>query len=306
VAEVAHEVGAVPSVLARMLRALAGAGVVEPVTAAGANGVPAVRRVYRLTPLGRTLVPGEPGSVAALAVMTGSRWQREVWTGLEDVLRTGRPATYTVWGAGLFDFLAAHPDDAAVFNAAMVEAGAGSTAAVASGYDFGRFGTVVDVGGGYGYLLGAILAAHPGVRGVLFDQPAVVPGAAANLERLGVADRVTTVAGSFFDGVPGGGDAYLLSNVLHDWDDTHATGILRHCRAAMGDDATLLVSEWVLGDGRSPVGTFMDLQMLASTDDGRCRTEAEHARLLAAAGLRLVREIPGGPGAPSLLEARRA
>jgi hypothetical protein len=297
VADVADEVGAVPSALKRVLRALAEIGVVAEQPG----------DVYALTPLGRTLVPGEPGSLANLAVMTGSRWQRDVWSGMADVVRTGRPATYTVLGSGLFGHLAENPGDAAVFNAAMVEAAAGSTAAVAAGYDFGRFGTLVDVGGGHGYLLGAVLAAHPGVRGVLFDLPDVADGAGPNLERLGVAGRVERVGGSFFDGVPAGGDGYLLSNVLHDWDDEHALHILRNVRVAMGErDATLLLSEWVLPDGPEPypAGKILDLQMLVSTDDGRERTRTEFTGLLAAAGLRLTGEVPGGPGLPTLLEAR--
>ena len=299
VTDVAAEVGAVAPVLKRVLRALAEVGVVAELP--GPDG-----DTYALTPLGRTLVPGEPGSLANLAVMTGSEWQRDVWTGMYDVLRTGRPATYTVWGSGLFGYLADHPADAAVFNAAMVEAAAGSTAAVAASYDFGRFGTIVDVGGGHGYLLGAVLAAHSGVTGVLFDRPEVVAGAVGNLQRLGVADRVELVGGSFFDGVPGGGDGYLLSNVLHDWDDEHVLVILRHVRAASGDDATLLLSEWVLPDGPEsyPAGKILDLQMLMSTDDGRERTRSEFAGLLGAAGFRLTGEVPGGPGLPTILEAR--
>jgi hypothetical protein len=301
VADVAVEVGAVAPALKRVLRALAEIGIVAELPGPAPD-------TYALTPLGRTLVPGEPGSVANLAVMTGSEWQRDVWTGMYDVVRTGRPATYTVWGSGLFSFLAEHPQDAAVFNAAMVEAAAGSTAAVAASYDFGRFGTIVDVGGGHGYLLGAVLAAHPGVSGVLFDRPEVVDGAEANLKRLGVADRVELVGGSFFDAVPAGGDGYLLSNVIHDWDDEHVLVILRNVRAAAGEDATLLLSEWVLPDGPEPypAGKIMDLQMLVSTDDGRERTRGEFAALLGAAGFRLTGEVVGGPGLPTILEARPA
>jgi C-methyltransferase len=118
--------------------------------------------------------------------------------------------------------------------------------AVVPGYDFGPYGTIVDVGGGHGVLLSTILAATPNARGVLYDLPEVVAGASALLSRLGVSDRVRVEGGSFFDSVPSGGDAYVLKNVIHDWPDGQAVEILRNVRAAARADATVLVVEMVL------------------------------------------------------------
>ena len=164
--------------------------------------------------------------------------------------------------------------------------------AALAAYNFGRFGCVVDVGGGRGALLAAILARHPNVRGVLFDQPHVVAEAEQELQAAGVADRCRVVGGSFFDAVPEGGDAYVLSNILHDWEDDEATAILRSCRRAMAGDGTLLAIERkVLPPNEGPEGKFADLTMLVSPG-GQERTTGEYAALFAAAGFRLLGAIP--------------
>jgi hypothetical protein len=297
VTEIAAEVGAHAPTLARVLRSLTEIGVFERQEGG-----------YALTPLGQTLRTGTPGSMASLAVFLGSEWQARVRGGLYDSLRTGRPSTLALLDGGLFGHLDRNPDDAAVFNEAMVEASASSAAAAVAGYDFGRFTTLVDVGGGHGYLLGTVLAAHPELNGVLFDQADVIAGAHVELERLAVVDRCDLVAGSFFDAVPAGADGYLISSVLHDWDDEAALIILRNIAAAMATDALLLIVEWMLTDDTEPdpVGKTLDLQMLISTDGGRERTRDEFERLLGRAGLRLVRVLRHGPVLPALLEVARA
>ena len=154
-------------------------------------------------------------------------------------------------------------------------------------YDFSDVGVLVDVGGGEGALLANILAANPGVGGVLFDQEHVVAGAGDLLERAGVADRCEVVAGSFFEAVPGGGDAYLLKSVVHDWDDAEAVEILRSCRKAMGGTGKLLVVEPVIGPGNEPdPAKYSDLNMLVILG-GRERTASEFERLYAEAGFDL-------------------
>jgi hypothetical protein len=161
-------------------------------------------------------------------------------------------------------------------------------AALLTAYDFGRFGTVVDVGGGNGTLLAAILAEYPKTRGVLFDQPHVVAGAPRVLAGAGVADRCEVVGGSFFEAVPNGGDAYILKSILHDWEDTDCVRILERCRRAMKDGAALLVIERELGPPNTHRdGKFSDLNMLVATG-GRERTPEEYAALFAAAGFRFV------------------
>ena len=174
-----------------------------------------------------------------------------------------------------------------------------------AGYDFAGARTVVDVGGGQGALLAAVLAAHPQARGVLFDQPEVVAGAAPLLRAAGVADRCAVVGGSFFEAVPDGGDVYLLSRVIHDWDDAQATTILRACRRAMGPAARLLLVERVLAPGNTPdPNRFSDLNMLVMLG-GQERTAAEFAALYQAAGFRLTRVLPL-PAAVSLIEGQPA
>jgi hypothetical protein len=164
--------------------------------------------------------------------------------------------------------------------------------ALLDAYDFGRFGTIVDVGGGRGALLAAILREHPGTRGILFDQPHVVAGAPDVLEAAGVADRCQVVAGSFFESVPEGADAYVMKSIIHDWEDAEATEILRACRRAVGSDGRVLLLERELGppnEGRE--AKFSDLNMLVAPG-GRERTTEEYASLFGRAGFRLAGVTP--------------
>ena len=165
-----------------------------------------------------------------------------------------------------------------------------------AGYDFTRFGTVVDVGGGHGGFVAAILRAAPAARGVLFDLPHVVGGARVLLEEAGVLDRCEIVAGSFFDSVPEGGDAYTLKSVIHDWDDDDAVRILRTCRAAMGPDARVLLVERDLGaPNEAPGAKLSDLNMLVVLG-GRERTRDEYAALFQRSGLAFLGETPTSSG----------
>jgi hypothetical protein len=188
-----------------------------------------------------------------------------------------------------WEYRATHPESAALFDAAMTDLSRRTNRSLLEAYDFSRFGTVVDVGGGRGALLSALLAAHPHQHGVLFDLPHVVAGAPS-----AEGDRLRVVGGSFFDGVPGGGDAYLLRAILHDWPDDDCVRILDACRGAMGEDATLLVIERDLADGLQEAA-LSDLNMLIGPG-GRERTRVEYASLLSSAGLRLVRAWPSARG----------
>src|SRR3954453_20928906 len=158
--------------------------------------------------------------------------------------------------------------------------------AVVDAYDFSPFHSIVDVGGSYGTLLAAILQRNPDARGILFDQPHVVTAAADQLSAAGVADRCTAVGGDFFVDVPGGCDAYLLAQILHDWDDERCMTILSHCRRAIADGGKLLVVELVLPEGQEPfLGKWLDVHMMVMAR-GRERTAAEYGSLLNAAGSR--------------------
>jgi hypothetical protein len=185
----------------------------------------------------------------------------------------------------------------------MTSISTNESVSIAKAYDFSRFNTIVDVGGGRGGLLAAILSANPHLQGVLFDVPTVVAGIDDELAAAEVVGRCEVVSGDFFDSVPDGADAYLLSAIIHDWDDDQAVQILRTCRAAMTDRACVLLAEIVLPVGPAPsMGKLADLEMLVMTAGGRQRTEAELRALLGRAGLRLTRTIPS-TSMVSLVEA---
>src|SRR5919206_741481 len=175
------------------------------------------------------------------------------WGHLLHSVRTGKPALPELYGTTAWEYRAVRPEEDAVFNAAMTALSSGVVEAVVQSYAFSGIGTLVDVGGGEGALLAAILAANPSLRGILFDQPHVVGSVGPLLQRAGVADRCEVVGGSFFEAVPAGADAYLLKSVIHDWDDEAAIEILRACRVAMDDRrGKLLVVEPVIRPGNDP------------------------------------------------------
>lgn len=281
--EIAAVVGAHPQTLYRLLRALSDYDVVTELDG----------KRFALAALGETLRHGVPGSCAGMMTMIGSRFQWLAWGDLYESLRTGEPAFARVFGVPIFEYLREHPDDAAIFNAAMSEISEMEIATSLPLYDFGRFRTIVDVGGGHGRLLAAILDAHPGVNGVLFDQPDVVAGAGDNLSRFG--ERCRVAGGDFFQSVPSGGDGYILRNVIVDWGDEQAVAILRTCRSAMGPGTTLLLMQGVLSDlpRPDPLNKILDIQMLVTAENGRQRTRGEFAELLERAGFRLIGVNPG-------------
>ena len=283
VVEIARRVGAHESALYRVLRALDDVGVVAELD----------DRWFALTPLGEILRSDVPGSSRAWATMIGMPFLRHSWTDLYETVRTGESAFPRVYGTQFFDYLAEHPEEAAIFDAAMTSRSTGQTVSIVSTYDFGRFSTIVDVGGGRGVLLTAILSANPHLRGVLFDAPTVVGGVDGELSRVGVSNRCRVVGGDFFHSVPEGGDVYLLRNVILNWDDDQAAKILSTCRAAMADTACLLIAEFVLPEGCQPSpGKLVDVGMLVLTTGGRQRTEVEFRALLDRAGFRLTRIVP--------------
>ncbi|MGH3768076.1 MAG: methyltransferase [Pseudonocardiaceae bacterium] len=291
--EIAELVDAHGSALYRLLRALGDVGIVAEHD----------DRRFALTPVGELLRSDVPGSLRGLATMVGMPFHRYPWTDLYETVRTGESAFDRVHSTELFDYLAEHPEDAAVFDAAMTSVSTSDTVSIIKAYDFSRFSTIVDVGGGRGGLLSAILSANPHLQGVLFDDPAVVAGADEEISGAEVVDRCTVMSGDFFDSVPEGGDAYLLSSIIHDWDDDQATRILSVCRGAMADTACVLLAEVVVPTGNEPSGgKLLDLEMLVMTGGGRQRTEAEYRSLFARAGLRLTRIVPSS-GVVSLVEA---
>jgi hypothetical protein len=205
-----------------------------------------------------------------------------------------RAAFPELHGTTAWEYRAAHPEEDAVFNAAMTALSAGVAEAIVQSYDFSGMDVLMDVGGGEGVLLAAILAANPALRGVLFDQPHVLAGANDLLERAGVADRCEVVSGSFFEAVPSGADAHLLKSIVHDWDDAATVKILRACRAAVAKTGRLLVVEPIIQPGNDPdPAKFSDLNMLVMLG-GQERTADDFERLYAEAGFRLTDIIRTG------------
>lgn len=290
VAALAAETNTHPESLHRLLRALASVGVFASDDAGK----------FRLTPVGELLRTGVKGSMRGVADYCGAEWSWKAWGSLIDSVRTGRTAFNEVFGEGCFDYLGKHPAEQAVFDEGMTGFSAAEADAVVAAYDFSGFGTLVDVGGGHGYLLGTILKKAPKLRGVLFDAPHVVAG--AKLQEMGVADRCTTVGGNFFESVPAGGDAYILKHIIHDWNDADCGRILNSIRRVSKPGTKLLLVELVIPPGDEPhPGKLLDLEMLVVAS-GKERTEAEYAALVAASGFKLTRVVPT-QGPASVVEA---
>lgn len=278
--------------LHRLMRALASLGVLTERDA----------QRFALTPLGEALKAGAPGSARATLLTFGSPWFVAAFEQIMHSLETGATGFEKTMGMPVFEYLGQHPDEASLFSETMVGFHGAEPAAVAEAYDFSAFKTVVDVGGATGNMLVAILSRHAGPRGVLFDRPHVVRDAPALLRERGVEQRVTIEAGDFFKTVPAGGDAYLLSHVIHDWSEEQCLTILGHCRKAMKPDGRLLIVEMVLPVGDTPhPGKVLDMVMLV-LPGGQERTEAEYAPLLKKAGFRLTRVVPT-QSAVSVVEA---
>lgn len=276
-ATLAERVGADPDALDRLMRALVSRGVFRR----HRDGR------YGLNALGDTLRSDADPSMRAAGLFYGSRQQREHWTHLLDAVKTGDPVVASLRGKEFFDYLSDDPEFAELFNDAMTSISEMAVPPMVAGYDFSRYPTIVDVGGGHGRLLAAILAATPAARGVLYDLPDVVAKAPKLFAEYGLTERVEVQGGSFFETVPGGGDAYLMKNIIHDWADEQALTILRTIRAAIKPGATLLLLEFVIPDHDGDfIGKWVDLEMLVVAG-GRERTAEQYRSLLARAGFRM-------------------
>lgn len=279
----ASEVGADATTLHRLLRALASFGVFEEL----ADGR------YVNTSRSECLRSDAPASLRNLARMYGDPAPWQAWSGLEHSVRTGEPSFAHVHGIPMFEYLSKHPDSARRFDEAMVASSRLMNDAIVEAYQWGQFGTLIDVAGGMGSTLAAILRANPGLHGVLFDLGHVIERGREHLAQQEVAQRCRTQSGSFFDAIPAGADAYFMKHILHDWDDADCLRILANCEKAMSDRAKLLVCEKIVPQGNeSSIAKIIDLVMLVQTDGGRERSEREYQRLFAQAALRLVRVVP--------------
>ncbi len=266
--------------LYRLLRMLAGAGVFDE-DAAGR---------FTLTPLGSTLRSDTPDSVRDWALFIAAPPVWAAWSNLLHSVQTGQSAFEHTFGTRLFSYMTDHPELGAAYNNWMARQSDLQNGAILASYDFSAHRQVVDVGGGQGATLTAILQANPRVIGVLFDLPQVV-----NTVTLpdNVASRSEIVAGDMLESLPPGGDVYILKRVLMDWSDELAARALRNCREVMAESGRVLVIEPIVAEGNEPgVSTFLDMTMLVMQGGGRVRTHAEHRAVFESAGLVLTRIIP--------------
>jgi len=285
IAELAKLTDTDSDALYRLMRALASVGVfVEE-----ENGY------FALAEVGECLSATAPDSALATVAAFGDPWHWQLWGDLTESVRTGAPAFDRRYGCDFFTYCQTHPELARRVNQSKTSVFGASEAAILDAYDFSGLTRLVEVGylGGYGSLLAGILRRYPAAKGVLYDLPVVVEGAADHLAALGLGERLTAVAGDCLAQVMEGGDAYLLKGVLHNWDDERVLQCLGHCREAMDDGARLLVCEMPMPPGNDLfVGKFIDIESLLLTPGGRERTAEEWRGLIEAAGFRVSQVVP--------------
>jgi hypothetical protein len=280
-AEIARRTGADAGCLYRALRAVASKGVFTEVSPG----------TFGLTQLAETLRSDFDGSLRDVFRMQGQPFIRDAYADIGHTIRTGQPAFEHVHGTDLFSYLSARPEMSALFSRAMGNAVRQIQAAAIDAYDLSGVRRLIDIGGAHGHLIAAVLARYKDMTGVVFDLPVVVPAAAAVLADAGVSERADLVAGDYFASVPPGGDAYVLSHVVHQLNDADAARVLTNVREAMEPAGQVILVDPVLPEGDAPhPGKFMDITMMA-LNDGRDRTAAEISVLLGQAGLRHVRTI---------------
>ncbi|MEV7374541.1 methyltransferase [Streptomyces sp. NPDC090301] len=305
-ADVAADAGAEPQPMTRLLRALTSLGLLREHSPDS----------FSATPAGALLDPGSPGSLASFVAMFTEPVITRAWEHLDDSVRTGEVAFDAVFGTDFFSHLAQHSALSTQFNAAMSGAVAETAAALPHAFDFSRYTTVTDVGGGEGTLLAGVLTAHPGLTGVVFDTAQGLTETPKTLAQHGLEQRCSLIAGDFFRSVPEGSDLYLMKSVLHDWTDEQAVTILGHCRAVLPPGGLVLIVEPVLPDTAGPdpetdssaatdggVTYLSDLNMLVNIG-GRERTRADFETLCHRAGLTVTSVTALADAAPfSLIHA---
>ena len=265
--------------LYRMMRALASVGIFFETEA----------KQFELTPMAEYL---KTGAMRSIALMFNSDWSDKAWGYFLDSVKTGGTAFEKAHGMSVSDWLDKNPQAAEVFNEANAIKAGSSHRAIVDVYDFSGIHTLTDIGGGLGILMAEILIANPLLKGIVADIPSVIQKTRKTIQTLGLEDRCQTVECDFFKEIPYGSDAYLMSNILHDWPDEQCRIILTNCHRAMKTESKLLVVEMVIAPGNEPsVAKLLDLEMLVITG-GRERTEAEFNNLFVSSGFMLSRIIP--------------
>jgi hypothetical protein len=280
--ELAPLVGAEAVSLHRLLRALASIGVFAE-TAGG---------VFEMTPMSELLRRDQPGSLRSTAILYGDELIWNAFGQLSRAIANGTSAFEQLHGQSFYEYLGEHPTASALFNDAMTGFSEHEASAILEAYDFSAARAIVDVGGGQGALMAALLRAHAPLHAVIFDRSPPTDDTRRLFERLDILGRAEFVQGDFFATVPRGGDLYVLKSIVHNWKDDDATTILRNCRLAMPPHGRLLVGERVIPPGNAPAeAKLFDINMMI-TVGGQERTEAQYAALFAATGLEMARVIP--------------
>ncbi|MGH2480768.1 MAG: methyltransferase, partial [Ktedonobacteraceae bacterium] len=259
-------------------------------------------RVFVNTPLSDELRSDRPDTIHDQAMLDAQEWSWKVAENLEYSIRTGKSAMVDAYGMDCWEYCKGRPEQAAIFGKGMANITRLATPALVQAYDFSACGTLVDLGGGQGGLLRAILVAYPGVKGILFDLHQFIEQAREQIEPE-IRDRLQLIAGDFFTTVPEGGDAYILRKVIHGCDNEDAVKLLRKCRQAMKPDGKILLIETIIqtGGGReTTLDKSMDLRLLAISGGGE-RTSEEFAALYESAGFKLTQIIPAA-AALSIIE----
>jgi len=296
VEQLAEKTGAHAPSLYRVMRCLASFDVFDE--------LPAKR--FALRPISDLLRTDSPNSMRYSAIQMGERWSTRAMEHFTDTVRTGEDGVTKAFGKNVFDYFAETPEEAEVFNKSMTAFSSMVMDPIVAAYDFSGIDRMADIGGGHGYLLASILKKNPLMRGVVYDLPEVVSGGKGAAHFEGCDGRVEFEAGSFFERVPSGCDAYIMKFILHDWSDDHCRRILGLIREQLPPHGRVLVCEQVLDPNPVPgPGKLLDMEMLAMTVGGKERTAGEFSDLFASAGLRLERVFETGTPV-CILEARLA
>lgn len=282
--EIARAAKANPDALYRILRALTTTGVFQEVEP----------RRFAQTPTSDLLRSDHPQSLRPFVLFFPDPLHYRFYSNLMHSVKTGETTAKPTVGKELFDWLREHPAESAIFNAGMVNVTQMFIPAALEAYDFSGTRTLVDVGGGHGSVVGAILQKYPQMKGILFDLDHVVEGAPLYLKAQGVLDRCQIQSGDFFKSVPAGGDTYIMKNIIHDWDDERSITILKNIASRLKGNPSgkVVLLEFALTPGNEPqIGKWADIEMLA-LPGGRERTEDEYRGLFKRSGLRLTRVVP--------------
>ncbi len=282
--QLARAVGANAGALYRVMRALSSIGVFADVGSGQ----------YTLTPIGERLRSDHLESMRDFFLAETDDVHRRSWSALVDAIRSGLPQPAAVFGTTVFDYYGKHDEEGQQFGRAMENVSAMSAHGVLGNYDFSSAHLIVDVGGGNGSFLRAVLQQHRQPTGIVVDLPYMESQAVASIKQDGLQNRCRFEAHDIFESVPTGGDVYLLRFILHDWNDDESRRILKTVRTAMLPAGRVLIVEMLVPETNEPgLVQMMDINMLVMTG-GRERSATEYGDLCAAAGLRLVRTIATG------------